>query len=238
MENINMCLCMCNSNNTAMLQKVLLNYGIVCNVAESPELAYDLINTSKSRFLFLDLDFSDNKSFELLKTIKEDSSLSGLFILTTSLDASPVIIKKLQIYSVISFLIKPLSQDVVANKINLLLEKFRDHFPARKHVRITPDVDELLRVNFRLKDKKRLSGKIIDISLGGMAFELYSAYQSTELTKGSLLEHLLFEVHNKQVDSDAKIVNISNTLLAVNFTHFYEKSYEYLVKYIMKKVSV
>ncbi len=238
MENINMTICMCNSNNTEMLKSVLLNYGIVCHTAETPDKAYDTINNTGSQFLFIDLDFTDGKSFDLLDIINNDSTQSGLFILATSIETSPKMIKKIQLYRIVSFIIKPLTKDTVSTKVNLLLDKFRDHFPARKHVRITPEQDELLTLFFRLKDRKRLSAKIIDISLGGLAFELYTDYESPELTKGGLIEHLIFEVNNKQVDADAKIVNKSGTFMAINFTHFYEKSYEALVKYIMKKVSV
>ena len=95
-----------------------------------------------------------------------------------------------------------------------------------------------MRVSFRLNNKKILTAKIINISLGGLACLLYTNYEDAQLTPGNLIEHIVFEALNKEIDVDAKIINKKEVFIAFKFTHFYNNSNKDLAKYIMKRLSV
>ena len=221
-----------------MTANILLNAGIISCNAENPDVIFNIINNKKIDFIFLDLDFANNASFKFLDKLKEDEKYSSLYIIITSFNTNEKFIKELQKYNIISFIAKPLTKELIETKINLILNKFRNHFSKRKHIRVQPSKDELMRISFKLKNKKHLTAKIIDISLGGIAALLYTNYQNIELKPGNLIEHIIFEAHNKEIDVDAKIINKKETFIALKFTHFYNNSNKDLTKYIMKKLSV
>ena len=238
MVQINFCLVFSNKNYNNMTASILLNTGIISYNAENPDVIFNIINNKKIDFIFLDLDFANNASFKFLDKLKEDEKYSSLYIIITSFNTNEKFIKELQKYNIISFIAKPLTKELIETKINLILNKFRNHFSKRKHIRVQPSKDELMRISFKLKNKKHLTAKIIDISLGGIAALLYTNYQNIELKPGNLIEHIIFEAHNKEIDVDAKIINKKETFIALKFTHFYNNSNKDLTKYIMKKLSV
>ncbi len=216
----------------------LLSLGIVSFNIERPEKALEVMGAKKINFLLLDFDFAENVSFKLMDDLK-NSTGEPVYVVAATFNSSKKFISDLQNYSnVISVIAKPFAKEVVRNKIILILDKFREYYPSRKHIRVKPDDDELMRASFRLKNNKHLSAKVIDVSLGGLACLLYSKYDSPELSDGLLLEHVVFEAGIKEIDVDAKIINKKDTFLAVSFTHFYHDSYQNLTKYIMKKLSV
>jgi response regulator RpfG family c-di-GMP phosphodiesterase len=226
-----------NKNNFEQISNLLLNNGIISVNLDSFENAIEEIKKKGINFLFLDIDFPNEQSFNFLNKIKEDNELKNIFIIATSINTNEKTIKKLQNYNIVTFIQKPLNNTALNEKINILLNKTKDHIPERKHIRIKPLDDEFVRLSFKLKNKKNITSKVIDISMGGIACLLYTNYNDQELTQGRLLEHLIFEVNNKEVNVDAKVVAKKEKFLAFVFTHFYNDSNKNLSNYILKKIS-
>ncbi|MBP7553306.1 MAG: PilZ domain-containing protein, partial [Spirochaetes bacterium] len=164
-------------------------------------------------------------------------NLSQIFILGTALSANSLFIKRIQSYNLIGFYVKPIDCERLQDKMNIICKKFKNHVSDRKYIRITPKDDDFVRAFFKLKSGKRISSKVLDISIGGLAISLYSDCETIELAEGNLLEHIIFEIDNKEIDVDAKIVKKNGLAVALQFTHFYLNSYDSLLKYIMKNLS-
>jgi response regulator RpfG family c-di-GMP phosphodiesterase len=226
-----------NKNNFEQISNILLNNGIIAVNLESFDNAIDDIKKRELSFIYLDLDFPNEQSFNLLNKIKEDNDLKNIFIIATSINTNEKTIKKLQNYNIMTFISKPINNTVLNEKIFNLLTKTKDHIPERKHIRIKPQDDEFVRLSFKLKNKKNITSKVIDISMGGIACLLYANYNDLELSQGNLIEHLIFEVNNKEVNADAKVVTKKDKFLAFVFTHFYNDSNKNLSNYILKKIS-
>jgi response regulator RpfG family c-di-GMP phosphodiesterase len=241
LSNIVFGLVLSNKSYSNIIANELLSMGIISFQIEKPEKVIETIESKKINFLFLDFDFAENSSYKLMEDLNSlnKEGNSSIYVISTSFNSNKKFIDDMKKYSnVISIIAKPIERETVRNKIILILDKFKENFPRRKHIRVKPDDDELMRVSFRLKNNKYLSAKVIDISLGGLAALLYTKYESPELSDGLLLEHMVFEAGLKEIDVDAKIITKKDTFLAVNFTHFYHDSYTYLTKYIMKKLTV
>ena len=239
MDQTNFCLIFSNKNNSNLVKNILFSKGIISYDVEKPENFFDFYNNKKVDFLFLDFDFANKSSFDLMDKLKaENEKHSNLYVIATSFNNNERFLKKMQTYNLISFVTKPLMPDIINKKIDLILDKFKNHFPKRQHIRVKPSDDELMRLIIKLKNNKCLTAKIIDISLGGLAAILYSDYNNPELSPGNLIEHITFEANHKEIDVDAKVINKKETFLALRFTHFYYDSHKELTKYIMKKLSV
>jgi len=227
-----------NKTNIDLLNSSLINYGIITVNIENTENTLEILKKNKCNIFLIDFDITNNKAYELIKIIKEDDDVKNIYLIGTSINASEQFIKKIQTYGLISFIAKPFDFKLLNEKCNKLLEKFKDHFPDRKHVRIQPMDDEFVRVSFQLKNKKHISAKVINISMGGLACLMYTSNNENELKQGNLIEHIIFEVNNKEINIDAKIISKKDKFIGFLFTHFYNDSNKNLANYILKKVSI
>jgi response regulator RpfG family c-di-GMP phosphodiesterase len=237
-EQINFCLALSNQNSSKMVSTVLLNMGIIAIIPENIESVENVLLNNKIDFLFIDFDYANNSAFDLIDKIKKNDKFSSIFIIGTSINSSEKFIKQIQKYYLISFLVKPLTPELLKDKLQNIIYKFKNHFPERQHVRIEPQEDELMRVSFQLKNRKYISAKILNISLGGLAAEFFIEIESEELQSGFLIEHMIFIAGNKEIEVDSKIINKFKKFISFKFTHFYKNSYDCLLKYIMKKLTV
>lgn len=238
MSQINFGLIFSNKNNIELVSNILFNKGIISIIIEKPEEVLDILQNKKIDFLFLDFDFSNNASFNLMEKLKSNEKYSSIYIIATSFNTNELFTNKLKKYDILYFIPKPFFEEQINDKINIIFEKLKDHFPERKHIRVKPSNDELMRMNIKLKNNKSLTAKIIDISMGGASALLYNNYEDLELTQGNLIEHILFEANNKYIDVDAKLISKKVKFISFNFTHFYNNTNKDLAKYILKKISL
>ncbi len=235
---ISFCLFLSNETTADVLSNILLNNGIFNIKCSNYNEAIKLIESNKFDFIIIDFDFSDDVGFNLANFITENEKYKSIYIIGTSFNTKEHFIKELQKYNLVYFFVKPIQEDIFQQKIEKLISKFKEHLPQRKHIRVKPPGEEIIRVNFKLKKiPKRISGKVIDLSLGGLGIELYNFENEAEIKEGNLIEHIIFEVDNKEVDVDAKIVKQKENFIAINFTHFYRNGYDILFKYITKQLS-
>jgi response regulator RpfG family c-di-GMP phosphodiesterase len=229
---------MSNQSSAKLTTATLLSMGIVAYNAENIDSVEEILKNNKIDFLFIDFDFANNASFELLDKIKKDEKYSQLFIIGTSFNSNEKFIKLIQKYLLISFIVKPISSEPLRDKLQKIIYKLKNHFPERKHVRVEPMEDELMTISFQLRNKKFITAKVLNISLGGLAAQLFINYESEEFQHEHLIEHIMINTGNNEVEIDGKIVNKKECFLSVKFTHFYNNSYDNLSRYIMKKLSV
>lgn len=234
---ISFCLFLSNSATLDTLSTILFNNGIFNIKCFNYDEVLDALEKNKFDFIIVDFDFGNEVSFKLVNFLKENEKYKDIYIIGTSFNAKESFIKELQKYNLVYFFVKPIQETIFQEKIEKIISKFKEHFPKRKHIRIKPPEEEIVRVNFKLKSiAKRISGKVIDLSLGGLGIELYNFENETEIKDGNLIEHVIFELNSKEVDVDAKIVKQRNNFIAVNFTHFYRNSYDILYNYITKQL--
>lgn len=236
---ISFCLFLSNNNLATNLSNILLSNGIFNVIFNNYDDVIKELENNKFDFIIIDFDFGDDIGFKLADFLKENEKYNSIYLIGTSFNSQEKFIKDLQQkYNLIYYFLKPIEEELFKEKIEKLIIKFKEHFPQRKHIRVTPPEDEIVRVNFKLRTiPKRISGKVVDLSLGGLAIELYNFDNEQEIKEGKLIEHIIFELDNKEVDVDAKIVKQMENFIAVSFTHFYKNSYDILYKYIMKQLS-
>lgn len=236
--NITFCLLFTNKGSATSVSNTLLSIGCIPYIAFDIEKAKEILLEKNINFLLIDLDFAENISFNFLKELKNNESYSNLLILATSFNTKEEFKKKLTDYNIILFIPKPIDNIFLREAILNTLDKLKNKFVRRKHIRIVPENDEMMRLSFKLKSNKYISARVINVSMGGIAAMLFSQYESNELNRGKLIEHLIFQADNREIDVDAKIVNKKDKFIAFEFTHFYSDSYSNLLKYVTRKISL
>ena len=176
------CLFLSNETTADVLSNILLHNGIFNIKCFNYNEVIKAIENNKFDFIVIDFDFGDENGFNLANFIKENEKYKSIYIIGTSFNAKESFIKELQKYNLVYFFIKPIQEDIFQEKIEKLILKFKEHLPQRKHIRIKPSEEDIIRVNFKLKKTtKRISGKVIDLSLGGLGIELYNFENEAEI---------------------------------------------------------
>ncbi len=238
MSQINFGLVLSNKNNLELISNILFHKGIISVNIDNPDKVLEILKNKSIEFIFLDLDFSNNSSFKLMDELKNNEKYSSIYIIATSINTNELLTNRLKEYKILSFIPKPFFEEQINDKLNIIFEKLKDHIPARKHIRLKPSDDELMRMCIKLKNNKNLTAKIIDISMGGISGLFYTKYEDQELSPGNLVEHIIFETNHKYIDVDAKVISKKDKFIAFKFTHFYNNTNKDLAKYILKKLSI
>ncbi len=238
-DNIKISIVMANEAASANISQWLINLGIPASTFQTPETLLTAVSQNQSdkiHFIMADIDFNENRTLTMLEELKKSDI--EFFTIGTSFNATAELITTLKNYNLISFIMKPVTIDILRDKFNIITSRFKDHFPERQHIRIKPDENEYLRANFILTNGKRISSKILDISLGGIAVEMYTDYEDPELANNSVIKKLSFNLGVKDIEVDVTVVKKVAKFISFKFSAFYGTGQEGLTKYILKKLSV
>jgi len=139
---------------------------------------------------------------------------------------------------VIGYLLKPYKDDRAYIKLKNILQNFEGQDSKRKHIRVKPDPEALLRIHFRITGYPHLiSGKIIDISFGGIALELFTPVEEKILKPGVYIHRIEFTLNSKDLSPAGIIVIKREKILAIRFELLSSNDSIILSKYIYKQIS-
>ncbi|GAH68763.1 unnamed protein product, partial [marine sediment metagenome] len=150
---------------------VLLSFGIKGLPVSSRQAALaEVQKNPEIEGAIIDIDSQEIEGIELIKQLKAaDNSQLNKIIIHTIQSNKDFVVKMVEL-GVVGYLLKPYNEEEVFAKLQNIFAKIESHNKQRKHIRVKPDPDELLRLHFRVPDYPHLiSGKILDISLGGVA---------------------------------------------------------------------
>jgi two-component system chemotaxis response regulator CheY len=218
---------------------VLLSFGIRGIPVESRRAAREALDTEREvDGAIIDIDNSAVEGIQLMKEMREDKRTRGLAIIVHTVQSSKAFVMKMIEVGVAGYLLKPFSQETVRPKLASILGKLATHNSQRKHIRIKPDPNELTRVHFRIAQHPQLvSGRIIDISLGGIAVELFTPSAEELLAPGTPVGKLEFVLGGRELSPSANVVLLKSRVLALRFDRMSAPDTQALERYIFKRIS-
>jgi len=153
---------------------VLLSLGFQGLPAANRQEALDILKRQPDiNVAIVDLDSKEVQGEALLRDLRASGKPNGPKVIVQSVQSSRELVVKIMEYGVAGFLLKPYQDKEIYEKLRKVLEHCQVPNDRRRHIRVKPDPDELLRLHFKLSGNPSLiSGKIIDISVGGVAIEL------------------------------------------------------------------
>lgn len=233
-------ICIVHTNNKIGLafKSLFLTLGFKPEVYEDLTNAKNAFSEKAFNLLFLDFDYYDNLSLNFLEDLKKEELIHNVYLIGTGFNINLQILNTLQQFNLIGFLKKPVNEETIKGQIEKILDKCNFAYnEKRRHIRITPFPDDMMQCTFLLPGSgKHISAKIINMSLGGLAIELYSDIETGELDAGKPIEHLTFNAPIKQVDTEIEVVKKTGKFIACKFLQFYNNTNEILARYIMKRL--
>ncbi len=219
---------------------VLLSFGIKGVPVSTRTAALEVLGENPDiKGAIIDIDNQEVEGSLLISEMKEKEETRGIPIIIHTVQASKDFVLKMIELGVTGYLLKPFREDAARAKLAAILDKLSDHDANRKHIRVKPDPQEMIRVHFRLPSFTHLvSGKIIDISLGGVAIELFNPPpESQVLAVGSRIAKLQFALGPKELSPSAIIVLVKANIVAMHFETLNPADKTALERFIFKQIS-
>ena len=183
----------------------------------------------------------DNKAVDgaqLITDLRQNESTRGIPIVVHTVQTSKDTVMKMVEVGVAGYLLKPYSQDTARAKLAAIFAKLATHNAQRRHIRVKPDPNELARVSFRVSPPPQLvSGRIVDISLGGLAVELFNPPPSELLAPGAPIAKVTFSLPGRELSPSASVVLLKARVLALKFETLSPADATVLERYIFKSIS-
>jgi two-component system chemotaxis response regulator CheY len=186
----------------------------------------------------IDIDNKDVEGIRLIEDLKAAENTRRIAIIVHTIQSRKEFVRKMVEVGVAGYLLKPFSPDATKAKLEAILSKLSTHNASRRHIRVSPDPDELARVSFRISGIKQLmSGRIVDVSLGGMAIDLFKPPVENIFTRGIPLARLDFVLDGKTLAPSGSVVVYKPRVLAVRFEAMNAADRQSLERYIFKRIS-
>ena len=165
----------------------LLSFGIKGVPASSRKDALAAIaDQSGIEGAIIDIDNSDVEGMQLINDLKAAEATRRIAVIVHTIQSRKEFVRKMVGIRVAGYLLKPFSAETARAKLEQVLAKLSTHNASRRHIRVSPDPDELTRVSFRITGVPQLmTGRIVDVSLGGMAIELFNPPAGQPLHAGN-----------------------------------------------------
>ncbi len=186
----------------------------------------------------IDIDNREVEGIQLVNDLKAGADTRRIAVIVHTVQTRKEFVRKMVEVGVAGYLVKPFSAETAKGKLEAILSKLSTHNAARRHIRVTPDPDELTRVSFRLRGLAQLmSGRIVDISLGGMAIELFNPPADSLFTFGIPIARLDFALAGKALSPAGSVVVCRSRVLAVKFEAMSASDRQVLERYIFRRIS-
>jgi two-component system chemotaxis response regulator CheY len=223
------------------LATVLLSMGIKGVPVASREEALSVIKEdSEISSAILDVDNKDLEALELLKELRENADTKHIKVIIHTVQSNREYVVQMVEMGVHGYLLKPFQPDTTFKKLHsILIGEGAEQKEQRQHIRVNPDPNELLRLHFKLPHLSNLvSGKIRNISMGGLALELLKPPAEGSIQNGTRIPKLEFTLNSQPLSPTGTAVLMKGNILAVRFEALTEADKNNLARYIYKRLSV
>jgi CheY-like chemotaxis protein len=218
---------------------VLLSLGVKgVPVANKQEALQALQNNKEIGGVLIDLDSKEVDGANLIAELRAQESTQHLTVIVHTVQSSKELVDKMMEFGVIGYLLKPYVEKEASSKLKKVLARGEDHNTQRKHIRVRPDPNELLRLHFKLPGQPSLvSGRVVDISVGGVAVELFNPPAPGALAPGTSIPHIQFTLNRKAFAPPGKVILFKEQLLALRFDYLSAAEKSTLSKYVFKRLT-
>ncbi len=219
---------------------VLLSLGCKGVPASNRREALDILKAQPEiNVAIVDLDSKEVQGEALLGDLRGSGKPGGPKIIVQSVQSSRELVVRMMDYGVAGFLLKPYKDKEIYEKLRKVLEHCKVPNDRRRHIRVKPDPEVLLRLHFKLPGNSSLiSGKIIDISVGGVAVELLNPPEPGLLKPGVQVPAIQFILDRKQFAPPGKVVLLREKLLALHFDYLNVAERTALARYVFRRIAV
>lgn len=186
----------------------------------------------------VDVDDRAVDGIRFIEDIKADEATRGISVIVHTAKASRDAAVRLIEAGAAGFLLGTFTAQTGPERLDRALARLSGHDRQRRHIRVRPDPDEMVRVSFRLTGASSLlSGLVIDISLGGMAVELLNPPAGGPPGPGVRIQRFDIALTGRGLSPSGTVVTSQGRTLAVRFDALSDADRRALERYIFRRIT-
>ncbi len=210
--------------------------GIPAGTADEAEMALKL--NPDIGAAVVDTDTTGLGGMELFVRLRRNPATQHIRVVAHSGQSSREFILQLAELGAAGYLPRGASQQTAAERLKQALDRTGEHESQRKHLRVRPDPNDLLRIHFHLSGHKGLvSGRIVDISMGGMGVDLFNPPPPVRTQPGRAIPTLEFTLGTRTVSTPGVFVTTRGKFCAIRFENMSSAVKDTLARYIYRQTS-
>ena len=219
------------------LSQNLLLLGVIGISATSYEQIIPILKSNEINYLIIDVDNHIIQAEKVFNFIK-DNNLNKIKIIIHTVQTQAGILSIYKNIYISGYLFKPYKEKTAILIINSLIKKLENRIEKRKHIRIKPDLNDLLRVHFRIPGKNKLiTCKVIDLSLGGVALQLYQNIPDPELKIGKKIFDMTLTMRNEQIHLQGIVTKKKSQFCSIKINFKLNKDVKKVSQYIINQLN-
>jgi CheY-like chemotaxis protein len=219
------------------LLKVLASMGVRGVPASTVAEAEAAIRSSGDvEAIIVDTDTPALGGLELLARMRAAQETRALRVVAHSGQTSREFVLQLAELGVAGYLPRGASVAQASERLKGVLTRAPDHEGERKHWRVRPDPNELLRLHFRLSGHKGIvSGRVVDISMGGVGVELFNPPPPIRMRPGRLIPSLELTLGRTPIATPGTLVTSRGKFCAIRFDNMSASVKDTVARYIYRQ---
>ena len=231
-------LVLCESPSLAdELCVLLVPWGFLGVSATTRQEAEAILKDESPRGAIVDVDPGPHAGLELLTALHTGQRPTVPCVALCG-QADKNRIAELIALGIVACVLKPLQEQRSQVRLQEALKPLAEHHTQRQHLRITPSDDDLARITFRIPGYDHLvSGRIKDLSVGGLAAVIHNPPQERYLRTGLRLTRIQISVGSSQLAPAATITSRDAAGVSLRFEAMSPRDRGALARFIFRKLS-
>ena len=229
-----------SKSDREQLSVVLLSLGIQGVQVPDRRQALDALKAhADAELCVLDVDDKEAGGMVLLKELRSQQQHRHVKTVAYSYQSDRAFIEQMVELGVSCYLLKPFDQYKAKIKLQNLIKGMNQGISEkRQHIRVSPDPNELLRLHFRVSGFANLiSGKVRNISMGGIAVELLTPVPQSVIHSGVTIPSINFSLSNKPLTPATQVVLVKEKFVAMRFESLSSEERSLIARYIYRRMS-
>lgn len=203
-------------------------------------LAHDIeeieqyIKTGSVDIIVSDLYLNEIELLPFFEQLRNSSYNLPVIIITA--DQSRDNVLKAASIGTMGYYLRPLPEKLLVSKIQTALDVYNEHHPSRNYVRIKPLADDKIDLLYRDPNTGEMhEAKLIDISLGGLAFMQSAEHFCPSIYKDATID-ILLTLESHKLALRCEVVNIMDMRCNAKFVDLPQDYQEILSAYIYRRI--
>lgn len=220
-----------------LMVNTLIQNGIMVFATANKFDILGRLHANQFPILIADCSAEETEVINILKDIKKDEAIASTkVILHTKTPSREFLVEMVKI-GVSGFIAKPFQAEPFMARFNAILAKFGTAAAERKHIRIKPDPKDNAGVTVRSAVSfKLISGRVHDISMGGVLFQSMTPLEESDLALKQLIKNVQLKFRLTTIEVSAVVVAKKDNTVALKFFQVSDYDKNLLSKYIYENM--
>jgi len=215
-----------------------LSMGLEIYIGDSPKAVESILEKKGKGYLFVRVDQLNSNWLQFLARLRQYKPDDSFNLLILSDKSDREFIQTLLLLNVTSLIPGNIEQEEIYKRLHKVLTSGDVGHEQRQFQRVTPRENDDISINLSVPNSSTIiTGKIINLSIGGIAIQLSGTGEARWLGNGLVIESAQIRMNGKIGMTGLKIVAIKDTIIAAKFMRPTEYFFNLLGRYLLERLS-